>query len=48
MVEPSSLGTHVKPAEFISQAIKASTTRDVEALLSQLPITPEDQYAFDE
>lgn len=48
MVEPSSLDTHVRPADFISKAIKASTSRDIEILLSQLPITPDDQYSFDE
>ncbi len=47
MVEPSSLSTHVEPRTFISKAIKASTGRDVEALLSQLPVTAEDQYVFD-
>jgi len=46
MVEPTSLNTHVQPVAFISEAIRALTTRGVEALLSQLTITPEDEYVF--
>lgn len=48
MVEPTSLSAHVKSTEFISRAIKASTSREIDALLTQLPVTPEDQYPFDE
>jgi hypothetical protein len=46
--EGTQLAAHVNSAEFITRAAKASTRRDVEALLSELPITPEDEYAFDE
>ncbi len=48
MIEPTLLSESVSPAEFLAQAIKAVTSADVEALLSQLPITPEAEYFFDE
>ena len=48
MVETTSLQTYVKPREFIAKAVKAVTSTDVEALLAELPITPEDDYAFEE
>ena len=48
MIEPTLLATHVKPAEFIAAASKAVTSADIEALLAQLPTTPEDDYIFDE
>jgi len=48
MIEPTSLGNHVAPVDFIGKAIRASTSLDVEGLLQQLPITPEDQYSFSE
>ena len=31
------------PLDFISSALKASTVPDIEAILSRLPITPEDE-----
>ena len=48
MVEPTPLSPYVKPVEFISNAIRAAASRDVEALLAQLPITSEEHYHFDE
>ena len=48
MIEPTHLQIHVNPTEFISKAIKASTSKDVESLLSQLPIIPDENYQFDE
>lgn len=48
MVTPTSLSDHVSASEFISQASKATTSADVDALLSRLPITSEHDYAFDE
>jgi hypothetical protein len=42
------LSDHVVPAEFIAKAIKATTSTDVEGILSELPITPEDDYSYDE
>jgi hypothetical protein len=48
MIEPSSFPTGVSPADFIASAIKASTSSDIEKLLSQLPITPEDDYSYDD
>lgn len=48
MIEPTMLPEGVAPAKFIAQAIRAVTSGDVEVLLSYLPITPEDEYIFDE
>lgn len=48
MISNTLLGEHVKPVEFMAQALRATTTADVEALLGRLPITPEDEYAFTE
>jgi len=48
MIEPTLLSNSVKPADFISQALRATTTADVESLLGQLPIMPEEQYSFNE
>jgi hypothetical protein len=48
MVKPTSLSDHVQPHDFMAAALKATTTSDIEGLLSKLPITPEDQYIFDE
>jgi hypothetical protein len=48
MMPLTSLGNFVNPQEFISQAARATTGAAVEALLSGLPITPEDQYAYNE
>src|SRR6266853_454463 len=44
----TSLVDHVRPAEFIARAAKAVTGADLEALLDQLPITPADDYLYDE
>ena len=48
MTEPTNLANHVTPATFLAQAIKATSSLDIEALLAQLPITPEDEYIYDE
>jgi hypothetical protein len=48
MIEPSSLGNHVNPVEFIAKATKATISSDIDALLSQLPITPEGDFAYNE
>lgn len=48
MIEPARLGDHVTPADFVAKAAKAVTSDDIEALLQQLPITPADDYAYDE
>lgn len=48
MTTPTFLSDHVSASEFISRAIKATTSADIEALLSQLPITSEHDYAFNE
>src|SRR5438128_1388796 len=47
-MDPTSISNHVVPAEFLSRAAKAVTSSDIEMLLSQLPITPEDEYIFNE
>src|SRR6266478_2646036 len=48
MVEPTSLSDYIKPLAFINTAIKAITSADVDALLSQLPIIAEGNYTFRE
>lgn len=48
MVEPTRLRDYVDLDRFLPAALNASTSRSVEALLQQLPITPEDEYSFDE
>lgn len=48
MIEPTLLGDHVNAKDFISRAIKATTSADIEMLLGKLPITSEDDYTFDE
>jgi hypothetical protein len=48
MIEPTLLAKHVNAEEFAKSAMKASTTADVEGLLAKLPITPEDDYSYDE
>lgn len=48
MIEPTQLSNSVKPPDFIAQAIRATTTADVEAILGHLPITREDEYVFNE
>lgn len=48
MIEPTSLGSHVKPSDFIANAIRAVTSSDIDSLLSHLPVTPEAEYAFNE
>ncbi|MDA8377596.1 MAG: hypothetical protein M0Z50_11195 [Planctomycetia bacterium] len=48
MIEATSLSNHVKPSDFIARAIRAVTSRDIDSLLGKLPITPEDQYPFNE
>lgn len=46
MTQPLSFGGQAHVA-FIKSALRVFTSRDVEALLSQLPITPEGEYAYD-
>ncbi|OLE55454.1 MAG: hypothetical protein AUG51_03060 [Acidobacteria bacterium 13_1_20CM_3_53_8] len=48
MIEPTNLASYVPTATFLTHAIKATTSFDIEALLAQLPITPEDEYIYDE
>lgn len=48
MITPTSLNDHLEASEFISQASKAITSADIEALLSRLPITSENDYVYDE
>jgi hypothetical protein len=48
MMPPTLIGDFVNPRDFIAQAVKATTAQAVEALLSQLPITHEEQYAYAE
>lgn len=48
MIEPTDLTSHITPVTFISEATKATTSSDIESLLAQLPVTPEDEYIFNE
>ena len=48
MIEATLLDRYVVPASFIAKATKAVTSLDVEGLLSELPITREDEYTFDD
>ena len=48
MIQPTSLAAHVNPVDFMAKAVKAVTSSDIEVLLSQLPITLEDDYTFNE
>ena len=47
-MDQTKLSDHVNPPDFINIARKATASADVEALLSQLPITSEHDYIFDE
>lgn len=46
MIQPTSFGSQ-SPSSFIATALKASNSSDVEMILSQLPITPDDEYNYD-
>ena len=48
MIDPSSLAMHVSPVDFIAKAIKAATTAEIDKILAELPIAPEDQYTYKE
>lgn len=48
MVTSTLLSDYVTAKEFIADAIKATTSAEIEALLAKLPITSEHEYAFDE
>lgn len=45
MTQPTSFGSQ-SPANFITAALRAMSTADVERVLSQLPITAEDEYIY--
>lgn len=47
MVQPSTFPADVPASQFISSAIRASTTSEIQKLLSVLPITPENEYIYD-
>jgi len=46
MTQPTSFGSQ-SPVNFITAALRAMSVSDVEGLLTQLPITPEDEYSYD-
>ncbi len=48
MIEPTLLNKHVTSADFIAKAIRATTSPEIDALLTQLPIAPEGDYAYNE
>ncbi|MCX5653586.1 MAG: hypothetical protein NTY65_02905 [Planctomycetota bacterium] len=47
MIEAAKIESSVSPADFLKAAIRASTSTDVETLLGQLRITPEEKYVFE-
>src|SRR5690242_10400769 len=47
-MDPTLIASHINPMEFLTKAAKAVTSSDVEALLSHLPVTPENDYIFHE
>jgi hypothetical protein len=48
MIEPTLLESCVSAPDFMRKAVKAVTATDVDALLGELPITPEDDYIYHE
>lgn len=48
MIEPTTLGSLVPPVHFMSKALRATTSMDIEALLAQLSITSERDYIWTE
>jgi hypothetical protein len=46
MINPTSFGNR-SPVDFMTTALRISAISDLETLLSQLPITPEDEYVYD-
>lgn len=48
MITPTLLSDTVVPTDFIIKAIKATTSSDITGLLSELPIVPDDDYAYSE
>lgn len=47
MTEPTLLDRHVVAKDFLAKAMKAVSTLDVDGLLAELPITPEQEYSYD-
>lgn len=47
-MQPTVLAEVVDARSFLDRAIRATSVTDVEELLEQLPITPEESYIFDE
>jgi hypothetical protein len=47
MVQPTALAALVDATTFMKSALKATTSADIESLLKQLPIVPEDEYSYD-
>ncbi|HXT59553.1 MAG TPA: hypothetical protein VN699_13010 [Pirellulales bacterium] len=48
MIEPTLLSDSVVPADYIAKAIKATSSTDINGLLSELPVVLDDDYAFNE
>jgi hypothetical protein len=48
MIAPTLLSDHVSAKDFISRAMTTTTSAEIEALLAELPIASEHEYAFDE
>lgn len=48
MITPALIESHDNPVAFLTRALHATTTDEVEALLAKLPIVPEDKYTYSE
>ena len=48
MIDPTSLAMHVSPTDFIAKASRAATTLEIDNILSELPITSQDEYTYNE
>jgi hypothetical protein len=48
MLQPTVLADTVQAADFITGAVKSTTTSDIEKLLASLPVVSEHEYAHDE
>lgn len=47
-MEITLLKDHVEPRPFLTRALKATTSTEIEKLLGELKITPDSDYSFDE
>jgi hypothetical protein len=48
VLSPTPCWPWLSPSSAIAKAVKAVTTADVESILGELPIAPEDAYAYND